>query len=653
MNKPLKILTGIGAGLIGLLLVVQFAGAPIVKNYVNKHSQEILGRDLQIDKVRINPFTGAVVLQGVVCKEADGETDFVSFEKLKVRCRYLRLIGKEVLISKIHLNELDAKLAYQDGTFNFSDIIEHFQKDTTENDTTPSGWSVELKDIRILQSAISYNTDTRLEDINLVVPGLYFGNQQSAAGLAFNLPDEGGSVFIKGQYNVGQSAYGLNLKLDSVNTDIILPFIGDKLGNNCIGARVYGDLDFAGNLNVIKDINMSGNIELKNIHYANGEETVSATADNLNVTIEKGNLEAMAFTLQANMQNITYNDETMYSPFVYHVDQMSVTANDLNMNGSSSLRARAKIQDGGSLSAQWNGPLSLSSGSSKATISLKNIQTKPFSPYCEYFFAYPIVAGTLNLNSETSLHNGDLNSQNKIDLFKLEVGKKNKKLKVDNDIPLKLCISLLEDVNHKMSLEVPVTGNINEPKFSFRQIIGTAIGNLLLNAVAAPFVAMAKASNKNSAVKNVPVDITATDITVEQYDALDQIADMMLQHENLHLTLTQNFRLDKAQKRYKELRKDTNPLDDAELRNQRIYNYLTKRKGVSEEQLSITTMNKHELKRYIGKDKYTLSIEIIGDESEQSIIVEDGQDESGMATETPTDSVVVTDSIMPANEANA
>ena len=59
---------------------------------------------------------------------------------------------------------------------------------------------------------------------------------------------------MNGSYNMAQSGYQVNLQLDSVNTDIFLPFIQEKLGESCIGALIGGNINVNGNLNDIINI---------------------------------------------------------------------------------------------------------------------------------------------------------------------------------------------------------------------------------------------------------------------------------------------------------------------------------------------------------------------------------------------------------------
>lgn len=55
-----KTLIAIAIIIVALLLLVM-ALSPVAKRVVNNHGQQLIGRDLQVDKVFINPFFGPLM----------------------------------------------------------------------------------------------------------------------------------------------------------------------------------------------------------------------------------------------------------------------------------------------------------------------------------------------------------------------------------------------------------------------------------------------------------------------------------------------------------------------------------------------------------------------------------------------------------------
>ena len=84
MNKWLKISLIVLSSLIGfILLVLLFGtlfGGCVAKNYVNNHTEDILGRRGSVEHVDMNLFTGHVAVNGLAIYEDNGTDKFAGFE---------------------------------------------------------------------------------------------------------------------------------------------------------------------------------------------------------------------------------------------------------------------------------------------------------------------------------------------------------------------------------------------------------------------------------------------------------------------------------------------------------------------------------------------------------------------------------------------
>ena len=104
MKKILKIV-GWGALIIVLLFALILAVAsPVAKYVVNNYGEQIVGRQLHTESVLINPYWGGVTIKDFECKEVNGETNFISFDKLYVQIAYPQLIAQRVKLRKIQLD---------------------------------------------------------------------------------------------------------------------------------------------------------------------------------------------------------------------------------------------------------------------------------------------------------------------------------------------------------------------------------------------------------------------------------------------------------------------------------------------------------------------------------------------------------------------
>ncbi len=118
--------------------------------------------------------------------------------------------------------------------------------------------------------------------------------------------------------------------------------------------------------------------------------------------------------------------------------------------------------------------------------SFKRVELTTLTPYSGKFAGYRIRKGRLNLDLHYLITKGQLKAENKVVVEQLQLGEK-----VDSpdavDLPIRLAVALLKDTQGKISIELPVSGDLNNPQFSVMPIVWQTLRNLVLRAAQAPF----------------------------------------------------------------------------------------------------------------------------------------------------------------------
>ena len=84
MKKWIKILL-VTLGIIAVLVVTTILLLPpIAKNYLEKHSKELVGRQITIEKLRFNVLNGKLRIDQIAMLEPDDSTTFASLVNLIV-----------------------------------------------------------------------------------------------------------------------------------------------------------------------------------------------------------------------------------------------------------------------------------------------------------------------------------------------------------------------------------------------------------------------------------------------------------------------------------------------------------------------------------------------------------------------------------------
>ena len=543
MKKFAKI-CGWGALAIVLLFACILALSPVVKYVVNNYGEQIVGRQLHADQVVINPFWDGVTLRGFQCKELNGETNFISFDRLYVQIAWPRLVAKDVTIRHIHLDGFNGQVLKNNDRVNFSDIIERYSsKDSLQQnqpkDTTKSGWTVRLMDIRINNSFIRYrdvvsDKQWKLEDISLHVPGLYFDNTQTNAGLEFALPT-GGRVGIIAGMKLQANRYAVKLNLYDVHADVVLPLVQDYLDLSGLGAKLNGTLHVDGSLENVQNIVVKGNLGMKGLCLRDGDEDEIASIDEVRVAINRGDVATntymldtlsilgltgnyevhknwntltrltrnakaketdeateteqpaqpvkkfkplvwMAKVVTLTGHDLTYEDYSMKNNWEYAIESLRVDGRNVASNGRNQVNVKATLSNNAQLKADYVGSLNLKRDNSRLNLKITGLQLTDFSPLCRNYTGYPLESGVLALESHMEVTNGQLRGDNTIIIDDPKVGKKERfsKAKYKN-IPVRAGVNLLTSAQNKIVLDVPVAGDVSNPKVKLSKVIGRAM----------------------------------------------------------------------------------------------------------------------------------------------------------------------------------
>ena len=122
-------------------------------------------------------------------------------------------------------------------------------------------------------------------------------------------------------------------------------------------------------------------------------------------------------------------------------------------------------------------------------VAFRNIELIPMSPYTATFAGRKIASGKVSLDLQYKIENSKLLGDNKMVLDKFTLGERVESPTAVN-LPLDLAIALLTDSNGKIDLALPVSGDVDNPEFSYGHVVWQAIRTVLTRIVTAPFRAL-------------------------------------------------------------------------------------------------------------------------------------------------------------------
>ncbi|MDO9543363.1 MAG: DUF748 domain-containing protein, partial [Kiritimatiellia bacterium] len=154
----------------------------------------------------------------------------------------------------------------------------------------------------------------------------------------------------------------------------------------------------------------------------------------------------------------------------------------------------------------------------------RDIELSPVTPYSSKYLGYPITKGKLTFAVEYLVDKKKLTAKNKILIDQLTLGDK-----VESPVavkaPVGLAVSLLTDRKGQINLDIPVSGNLDDPKFSVWPIVWQVIVNLITKALTSPFALLASLTGGGAELSFVEFDYgspAVTEVNLQKISALSK-----------------------------------------------------------------------------------------------------------------------------------
>ncbi|NCC23665.1 MAG: DUF748 domain-containing protein [Deltaproteobacteria bacterium] len=243
--------------------------------------------------------------------------------------------------------------------------------------------------------------------------------------------------------------------------------------------------------------------------------------------------------LVVNKGGLDYQDQTVEPAFAMAVKDLEVAVDNVGLaeDRPASLEAMARLDSGAAVTINGRiDPLSTPLFAD-LTIGLNDLDMSSLSPYTAKFIAYPIDQGQLNWSGNIVTKDNALDSKNDLLIRRMLLGKKVDAPDAPN-IPIKLGLALLQDLNGDMALNLPISGQLDDPSFSVGSIVFKAIVNLFTKIVAAPFSILGSLIGGGPDLNVLVFEPGQSALTEEDRTKLDEIAKALTQRPALNLTVT-------------------------------------------------------------------------------------------------------------------
>ena len=474
----------------------------------------------------------------------------VRLQRLEISDTTVDVARQQVVVGKIRSRQLETWAAREpDGQLDWQKLFasppaKASASDNSKPETTPAGkpWQVQLRDVQLRDYQVHLSDRASGEPVMLDLGPLNLDLQHfdSLGTQPFTLKlDTGigkqGRLSAAGDVNL--SPLSARLKVDTKDIDLrvaqsyISPFIRLELRSGMLDSALAVDLKSTEPL----ALNVTGQARVNQLHtldtlnqrdFLRWQRLELADLDyrhGQSLTIAKVNLEQPYARFMINDDRSTNIDDLLVpqagdksSPPATQKpaapqQPLAIRVGEVNIRNGSANFATAVQQLNGRIGTIDNrspvpapvniegkvdryAPVTIKGSlnpfdpmaSLDIATSFKRVELTTLTPYSGKFAGFRIRKGRLNLDLHYLITQGRLKAQNKVLVEQLQLGEK-----VDSpdavDLPVRLAVALLKDSQGRISIELPVEGDLNNPQFSVMPIVWQTLRNLVVRAASAPF----------------------------------------------------------------------------------------------------------------------------------------------------------------------
>ena len=166
----------------------------------------------------------------------------------------------------------------------------------------------------------------------------------------------------------------------------------------------------------------------------------------------------------------------------------------------------------------------------------KGVDLPRMTPYSVKYAGYPITKGKLSMDVKYKVEDQKLQASNHLFLDQLTFGERVES-PTATKLPVLLAVSLLKNTRGEIDLNLPISGSLNDPKFSVGGVIVQVIVNLLAKIVTAPFALLASAFGGGEELGYVEFAPGAAALSAPQTQRLDTLAKALNDRPGLKLDI--------------------------------------------------------------------------------------------------------------------
>ncbi len=184
--------------------------------------------------------------------------------------------------------------------------------------------------------------------------------------------------------------------------------------------------------------------------------------------------------------DLQYNDYTLNEKFSIALNPLTVTADSVDKNQPRlHLLLHTGLQPYGKADLRL-GINPLDSSDFDLHYHLQQLPAALFNPFLISYTTFPFDRGSIEVQGNWKVQNGMIGSSNHVLIIDPRVAKRIKN-KGNSWIPLRVVMAFIRERGNVIDYSIPITGNLNDPKFHWRDVVTDVLRNIFIKPVTTPY----------------------------------------------------------------------------------------------------------------------------------------------------------------------
>ena len=266
---------------------------PGLKWYIEENDQKLIGRELSIDDIDLNPFSGQLAFKKLTMYEANGQDTFLTADTFSSQIAWTKLFQ-----DKIHLKEALVQLRklnvrQQGKSFNFDDLLSLLEGDSTTSVSSTNNyrWQVDTLNLQIeemVYADLHVGSQWLLDSLTVVAAELSDNKTKIPVDVSFR-SGEAGDWSNQVVIDLRQETYALNTNISDWALQPLAPYLTPHINLKDFDSRLSALFTVVGSYRQTDSIALAGTFRLHDFYMTDQQEDSLLAWSDLSIAIDSAN----------------------------------------------------------------------------------------------------------------------------------------------------------------------------------------------------------------------------------------------------------------------------------------------------------------------------------------------------------------------------